>query len=302
LNETSHCHEPIDFAKDKVNRQMQKCVEDVQQDINIPVVFENNMKVLKDDGLNIVTQLPNFHNIEKRLYKKRNEAIGAKKVTFHKAADVVVPKIYQKLLLADYTGQKKRVIVFASEEMKKYLKLCKHFYIDGSFKICIKTFYQLCTIHANVGSNEDYVNVVPVAYALLPDKKTSTYKLLFELIKSQIPKWEPAVMTMDFDISSIQAVKHFFPGVKIVGCFYHFKKSLWRKAKELGVDTTQPGKDHVQLCVALSHLPLDIVDEGWLYIMEESPISAEITNFNDYFVQTWLENSTLAGTFTTYWE
>lgn len=102
-------------------------------------------------------------------------------------------------------------------------------------------------------------------------------------------------MTMDFEVSSIQAVKHYFPGVKIVGCFYHFKKSLWRKAKELGVDKTQPGKDHVQLCSALSHLPLDMVTDGWLYVMEESPISAEITNFNDYFVQTWLENSTLAG-------
>lgn len=304
LNETAHCHEPIDLAKYKVNRQMQKCVEDVQKDINIPVaqVFENNMEVLKDEGLQHVTQLPHFHNIEKRLYKKRNDGIGAKKVTFHKAADVEVPKKYQNLLLADYREQKKRVIVFASEEIKKYFKLCKHFYIDGTFKICIKSFYQLYTIHADVGSNEDYVNVVPVAYALLPDKKESTYKLLFELIKSQIPEWEPAVMTMDFEVASIQAVKHIFPGVKILGCFYHFKKSLWRKAKELGVNKTQPGKDHVQLCSALSHLPLDMVDDGWLYVMEESPISAEITNFNDYFVQTWLENSTLAGTFTTYGE
>lgn len=88
--------------------------------------------------------------------------------------------------------------------------------------------------------------------------------------------------------------------MKIVGCGFHFKRSLFRKAKKIGVLKNVLGKVHIQLCASLSHLPPKFIDEGWLYIMEESPNSAEVISFNDYFVRTWFENPTLAGTWCTF--
>lgn len=45
------------------------------------------------------------------------------------------------------------------------------------------------------------------------------------------------------------------------------------------------------MCGALSHLPVDKVDDGWLYTMEETPQNPKLTNFLDYFADQWLDNS-----------
>jgi hypothetical protein len=92
------------------------------------------------------------------------------------------------MLFADYQHRKQRILICADDKLKKNMGTCKHFYMDGTFKICPKSFYQLYTIHAEIGSNQDYLNIIPIIYALLPDKKITTYELLFELIKSYIPE------------------------------------------------------------------------------------------------------------------
>lgn len=90
----------------------------------------------------------------------------------------------------------------------------------------------------------------------------SKYELLFQLIKSQIPEWDPSDITVDFEVPAKLAIRSNFPGVKITGCCFHFNRSLWRKAKALGVCKTQLGKVHVKHCAALSHLPSELIEEG----------------------------------------
>ncbi|XP_053618345.1 uncharacterized protein LOC128679882 [Plodia interpunctella] len=214
-----------------------------------------------------MTPLPKFDNIKKKLYKIRNKSQGAKKLIFHEACDLKVPKMYDKLLFAEYNDKNKRILVFAKKEMIKYLKESTRFLVDGTFKICPKCFCQVYTIHADIGSNKEYVNVVPVLYALLPDKTRATYEILFEMIKSQVKDWQPTQISMDFEVTAISAIKDFFPEVKIVGCYFHYSRSLWRKAKQIGVVKLKLGKIHVKLCTVLSHLPPDLLDEGWLYVM-----------------------------------
>lgn len=148
--------------------------------------------------------------------------------------------------------------------MRKYLSTAKHFFCDGTFKLCQKNFYQLYTIHADLGSNDDFVNVVPVLYALLPSKNQNTYETLFNLIKSQVPEWIPEKNTVDFELSTILAIRKIFPNAKINGCFYHFSKCLWKKSKQLGLSKTNLGRIHTKLCVALAHLPPELLDDGWL--------------------------------------
>lgn len=207
LNETAHCHDPNNLEESEIKEQMQICSKAVQKDLNTSVIqiFDENMQVLKDKGLHLVTKIPAFQNVQKRLYKQRNNSVGAKKISFKRAVDVEVPKKYEHLLLGDYKEKQKRILIFAGEKMREYLKQSKRFFIDGTFKICPKTFYQLYTIHADVESNEHFVNIVPIIYALLPDKKTSTYEDLFAIIKSQLPEWDPTTVTMDFEMPAMTA-------------------------------------------------------------------------------------------------
>lgn len=302
LHETIHNHSSKDHAVIEIERQMQLCTEAVKNNINKPVpkIFEESMEALADKGINLLSPLPKFNNIKNKLYNQRNKALGAKKLNFKNATILELPKKYEDLLFADYTYKNKRIIIFAKKEMTKYLKESKRFFVDGTFKICPNGFHQVYTFHADIGSNEEYVNIVPVLYALLPDRKQVTYEILFEMIKSQVQEWEPTHISMDFEVTAILAIKGLFPEVKIVGCFFHFSRSLWRKAKQLGVIKSRLGRIHVKLCTVLSHLPLNLLDDGWLYVMGESPNNAEITKFNDYFVQTWLQHPVLSKVWNTF--
>ncbi|KAH9631290.1 hypothetical protein HF086_003726 [Spodoptera exigua] len=300
----NHTHPPKNISELTIESEMKLCLKNIQQNVTAPVstIFEESIDRIKDKGLDLVTTIPLFENRKKTLYKKRNLALGAKKIEFKKAVDIDIPKKYENLLFADYKHKNKRILILCNEEMLKYLSESRHFFIDGTFKLCQKIFYQLYTMHADIGSNDSFFNVVPILNILLPDKTRATYEILFSLIKARVPQWNPSKISMDFEVSAILALQSIIPGVKILGCFFHFTRCLWRKAKELGVTKSKLGKVHVKLCSALSHLPQHLTAEGWLYIMEDCPRTKELTAFNDYFVNTWLENNIFSTLWCSYGE
>ncbi|KAH9628438.1 hypothetical protein HF086_015968 [Spodoptera exigua] len=150
------------------------------------------MSSLADFGLDLVATIPKFTSIKNSLYHSRNKALGVKRTTFQTASAVEIPDAYKdKILLADYTDQRNRIIVFGTHNAKHLLATVEHIFADGTFKICPKPFYQLYTIHGDLGSSEETSNVVPLVYALLLNKKQATYEILFQIIKSQVPDWNP---------------------------------------------------------------------------------------------------------------
>ncbi|KAF9406388.1 hypothetical protein HW555_013210, partial [Spodoptera exigua] len=210
----NHTHPPKNISELTIESEMKLCLKNIQQNVTAPVstIFEESIDRIKDKGLDLVTTIPLFENRKKTLYKKRNLALGAKKIEFKKAVDIDIPKKYENLLFEDYKHKNKRILILCNEEMLKYLSESRHFFIDGTFKLCQNFFYQLYTMHADIGSNDSFFNVVPILYILLPDKTR------------------------------------------------------------------------------------------WLYIMEDCPRTKELTAFNDYFVNTWLENNIFSTLWCSYGE
>lgn len=150
----------------------------------------------------------------------------------------------------------------------------------------------LYTLHVDLGSNEIHNNIIPAVYALLPNKTKNIYKTLFKLIKSQIPQFYPKTFILDFEQAAMSAIKNMFPESQISGCHFHFSKSLWQKAEELGLTKSKLARKHIKRCSVLAHLPKQNIESGWLSIMSQCPKNPNIVTFNDYFVETWLnENS-----------
>lgn len=79
----------------------------------------------------------------------------------------------------------------------------------------------------------------------------------------------------------------------------HFLKSLWKKAKHLELKS-RLHKRHVALCASLALIPEQYINDGWLYIMEDCPQNNLISAFNDYFVENWLDNKTIARNWNVY--
>ncbi|KAL0861403.1 hypothetical protein ABMA27_008947 [Loxostege sticticalis] len=159
------------------------------------------------------------------------------------------------------------------------------FFADGTFKSCPKGFHQLYTIH---GYDDKTHIITPIFYALLPNKKTVTYKLLLKLIKKQISDFQPAKITLDFEVAAINAFQQTFPEIIFKGCYYHFNRCLWKKAKSLKI-TTRVLKRHVSRCIGIARLPQSDIDEGYKYVIGRSPKDTKIKKFNKYFQIQWFK-------------
>lgn len=109
-------------------------------------------------------------------------------MVFTAAEDVVIPSDYENLILADFKDNKTRIMIFCTEDSCNIMKTGKVFLSDRTFKKCPKPFLQVRVIFCGVGSSEDDNKVVPVFYALLTDKKKTTYSIMSEMIKKQIPE------------------------------------------------------------------------------------------------------------------
>jgi hypothetical protein len=93
--------------------------------------------------------------------------------------------------------------------------------IFRNFDIVTKLFTQLVTIHGI--TNDGWV--FPLVYALLPDKKASSYKCLFEQLR-------PDMVLLDFERATMRAIREVCPDVELQGCHFHFTQSLYRNFSE----------------------------------------------------------------------
>ena len=108
--------------------------------------------------------------------------------------------------------------------------------MDGTFKSAAKHFYQLFSVH--IFENGHYV---PLVFVLLENKETESYCKAFNTIKIKCEerklKFCPLEVHVDFEKGIHNAAKSSFPEAKILGCRFHFSKSLYDKIKKIGLST-----------------------------------------------------------------
>jgi hypothetical protein len=68
---------------------------------------------------------------------------------------------------------------------------------------------------------------LPLVYALLPNKNQQTYETLFRTVGQHIQN-KPTFITIDFEKAAENAFATLFSPCEILGCFFHFKQSIWR--------------------------------------------------------------------------
>ncbi|KAH9629666.1 hypothetical protein HF086_009002 [Spodoptera exigua] len=146
---------------------------------------------------------------------------------------------------------------------------------------------QLYSIHAH---NEKSKSVTPIIFSLLPDKSQETYAILLRLIKSVFPVWKPLKVTMDYEKAAMNAVAKVYNGIEIKGCYFHYNRCLFRKAKQFKISTPFK-KRHVSRCAGIARLPAELTASGIEYVMRKSPPGTEIEKFNAYFKTQWLEKT-----------
>ena len=77
--------------------------------------------------------------------------------------------------------------------------------------------------------------VIPVVFALLPNKTQQTYRRLIQKIMELCPLFNPKSVMLDFERAAINAFEEKFSNAtnsfSISGCFFHLQNSIQRKVQ-----------------------------------------------------------------------
>ncbi|CAF1501616.1 unnamed protein product [Adineta ricciae] len=104
-----------------------------------------------------------------------------------------------------------KLIIYTTSSNLSVLKICKHWFADGTFKVCPDDFYQLFTLHGLLKSQ-----VVPLVYGLLIGKSASDYSQFFKRIMEE-EDFNPDSILTDFESATINSIKSLFPNVSHKG-------------------------------------------------------------------------------------
>lgn len=289
--ENPHSHAP-DFAKNILDQKLHEVKQNIsatEASKSVPRIYKEAIGSMKDDGLDLIKKIPNFKNIKSTLYKKRNDAVQMQKIIFNDLNEVTVPPKFIPFVLADYSHQDYRIIIFSAGDMRHLMSTLEDFLGDGTFKSCPKPFLQLYTVHADFGSQNVTTNIVPVVYALMSHKDQKSYEILFNMIKSQIPDWKPKTYKSDYEIAAMKAIKKIFPEVTVKGCFFHYNQAVWKKGAALKLTKSKLLKRQVALSAVLPLIPDSEILNGWAYIASESPNDEQSKKFRLYMIKQWIK-------------
>lgn len=278
-----------DFSKNKMDICVHRCIDTVVSTLDpVPTIFKNVVSSMDIGDFEGTSKFPAYSKIKSTLYNRRNETLGVTKLKFKTISEVVVPKKFESFLLADYEDEVTRILVFCNQNAKTTICELREFFADGTFFICPKPFKQLFSIHGEMNSTVNKTNIIPLIFALMSDRKQSTYEILFHLIKSRITEWNPAKFTIDYERATMNALKKVFPDLAIHGCYFHYVKNIQKKADKLSLNKKPFTKRLVTLTTRLPLLPTELVQEGWLFVKNYA--SDDMTRFVKYFERTWLKN------------
>ncbi|KAK3916473.1 PKS-NRPS hybrid synthetase [Frankliniella fusca] len=139
--------------------------------------------------------------------------------------------------------------------------------------------------------------MLPLVYALLPDKLETSQTRVLEAIKDvcvqkHLRRPDPATVIMDFEKGMNNAVATVFPDAELRLCLFHLKQSAFRKIQNLGlaVQYRDEEDDTVRMAfwqiLGVAFVPVDDVEEAFHQAKENIP--DEMKPFPKYFEETYV--------------
>lgn len=173
----------------------------------------------------VAPKLPSINSLKKTLRRSRNSESEVTITNPLTTNELELPLAYtttsrnENFLLFDSGSDcKERMLVFGTKENLNLLQQAKHWYVDGTFKSVPSLFYQLYTLHGIIRDNI----IVPFVYALLPNKKSSTYIKLLKELKILEPRLNPSTVMMDYEKAMVNAFETVFSNTYIRGINFNY--------------------------------------------------------------------------------
>lgn len=264
VNQHSH---GSDAAKINVAKIMTRIKRRATETTEIPSMLLNI--ALQDTSTSVLAKMPKKDSIRKTIQRIRNETQSAPPQPTNRAA-IIIPIEYQMiegepqqsenfLLWDSGEGDNNRILIFGRESIGQWSNQITRMYVDGTFSLAPVLFSQIYVVLANRGGF-----VLPILYALLPNKEGETYRRMFNAVRELWPNLNPSSISIDFEQASIGAVRENFPNCAIHGCLFHLTKNMKHKLASEGLlrryNTDPEFASNARMIVALSFVPITDLD------------------------------------------
>lgn len=177
-DEHSHSAEPTKYLARKIVSDMSTAAETAN---------DSTRNIIRDGVQNIDTHLaaalPSRQSMCRRIQRARRRINPTPPVPIERTGYDIPDKYCNtsdgRKFLAHDTGKndRNRILIFCTEEGFDFMVNRPHWFADCTFKCSPDIYYQVFSLHVYISGT-----VVPVLYALLPNKTCETYRRLLSKI------------------------------------------------------------------------------------------------------------------------
>jgi hypothetical protein len=243
----------------------------------------------------LISQILSFDSIKSSIYRWKSEVIDSGLITnlenfdfdffiFNSGTNFLLHAEFTEdllIILGDYSYISK----FIHEE--QFLLV-----MDGTFKSSSTSFYQVYIIHGSLQGQS-----FPLLYCSMNDKTERLYKKTFSIIKNYFENrncfFNPTKIQIDFEVAAFNAVEFVWPNTFIVGCYFHFGQSIWRRIQNTGLcrkfNEDQTFSTFVELCSSLLLVQIEDVFSAWNYNKRTYSLqNVETDSFLSFVESVWI--------------
>ena len=190
-----------------------------------------------------------------------------------------------------------RIMGFGNPYLFYYFSHAQHLFIDATFSVAPKPFYQCLVVMIYDDTLQIYI---PILYILMTNKSKKMYRNALEWVfKLSQRRVNPKTITCDFELALINAIQGIFPYAKINGCLFHWKQAIRRKLISLKLSNEKEIVDimmHQNSIDILTIVPVnEIKRKGIPFVkdnlkdaMNEDKDFQKMQSFWHYFDKFWM--------------
>ena len=247
-------------------------------------------QMLQNVSEGVSSQLPSMSTI-RRSIRRYKQAVHAPHPIPRNLCEMAIPDEYKRtcnednFLLYDSGPGENRILLFSTEKNMQLLQSSSEWFCDGTFKVVPELFYQLYSIHCLVSKR-----TMPCVFALLPNKRQSTYEELFNQLRAVNARLNPSAIMIDYEKAAMNAISNVFPNANIKGCFFHLSQAIYRKVQTEGLQSRYQSDAEfaisIRMIPALAFVPSDSVVQAFEHLQESMCEEADgvINYFEDTFI------------------
>ena len=255
------------------------------------------------------------NQIKYLLYKNRNELFPNDKEFIYDITDITINldedntnKLQFCWENSNYYDKFNKIyklqhfIIFTCIFLIKIFITSNQLYIDATFKITPKAFYQTLIIIAKDPTTK--LNI-PCFYVPMSGKNYELYDRIFKsilkIIKNENIEYNTKnkIIMCDFELNLRKALINNFQNCTLKGCYFHYIKNLWMKAKKIGLSRKKYIKKTKIIIFALKLITLikpdkhkEFFEEIKFYSLNGDKIEKELFDvFLKYFEKNWLNKN-----------